>query len=139
MASTPAQLREGLRARLAAMDATLQTYVTAPAVDVLPCAFVGSLAAQYHTAMGNVPEWTATIWVLVSDSAPTPEAWADVDLFVAATGTLSVRAALEDTDRTLGGVAEDVVVDSSDGSSFYVTENGSYFGASFSCRILAAA
>ncbi len=137
MAATLAQMRAGLKTRLATISG-VQTYASRPAVPNLPCLFPGGVSnVIYHSAMGNgLAEWTFSVWALVSDAKPTEQAQADLDLYLDSTGTSSVRVAIEG-DGTLGGVVDDCVVDSSNGEAIYVTEQGSYYGAEFSIRVLA--
>lgn len=140
-AATLAQIRPALKALLASISG-LQTYAYLPALPDLPCAFVGAPRdVLYHAAMqSGLNEWTFSVWALVSNATPTEESQAQLDLFVSPNGTKSIKAALETTTglpQTLTGVVDDVVVDGCSGYSMYVTENGSYFGAEFTVRVLA--
>ena len=137
--ATLAQIRAGLQTRLATISG-IQTYAYLPALPTVPCAFVGGPRnIAYHEAMQNgLGEWTMVVWVLVSAAVPSVEAQTDLDAYVSPTGSLSVRQAIE-ADPTLGGVVADTSVDLSDGYSFYVTEQGSFFGAQFVVRVAAAA
>ena len=75
MAATLAQIRAGLKTRLATISG-VQTYSSRPALPQLPCLFPGGVAqVNYHSAMGNgLCEWTFTVWALVSDAKPTETA-----------------------------------------------------------------
>ncbi len=134
-----ADIRSGIEARLATI-AGVQTSDNRPATPEPPCLFPGGIQnVNYHSAMGNgLVEWTFTVWALVSSSLPTEESQADLDLYIDSTGASSVRAAIE-ADGTLGGVVDDCVVDSSNGEAIYVTDQGSFYGAEFTVRVLAGA
>ena len=54
------------------------------------------------------------------------------------TGTSSVRAALEDGDKTLGGLVDDLVVDGFDSNGLEEVGIGSYYGGTFTVRIIAS-
>ena len=138
--ATLAQIRSGLKTRLDTISG-LQTYAYLPATPTMPCAFVGSpREVEYHTAMQAGVQWGFSVWALVSNAQPTEASQTQLDLFVSPTGTTSIRAALETSTgipQTLVAVVDDVVVDSCQGYSFYVTEQGTYFGAEFTIRVLA--
>lgn len=53
-------------------------------------------------------------------------------------GPLSVRAALEDTDRTLGGLVDDLIVDSFDPGGLQEVGAVGYLGGTFAVRIYAS-
>jgi hypothetical protein len=138
--ATPAQIRAGLNTRLATITG-LQTYAYMPAQPQTPCAFVSGIdQVTYHDAMQNgLNTWLWKIVVVVSIASPSEEAQADLDTYVAATGTNSVRLAVEGSTppQTLGGFVAAVVVDSCTGSRYFVTESGAYFGAEFTVRVFA--
>lgn len=54
------------------------------------------------------------------------------------TGDQSVRAALEDGDRTLGGLVDDLIVDSFDPTGLQDVGLINYFGGIFTVRVMAS-
>ena len=54
------------------------------------------------------------------------------------TGTSSIRAVLEDGDKTLGGLVNDLVVDSFDPEGLQTTNFVGYYGGVFSVRVIAS-
>lgn len=54
------------------------------------------------------------------------------------TGAQSVRAALEDTDKTLGGLVNDLVVDSFDPNGLEEVGLVGYYGGTFAVRVIAS-
>lgn len=58
--------------------------------------------------------------------------------FANPTGALSVRAALEDTDRTLGGLIDDLVVDGFDPTGLQEVGLVNYYGGVFNVRVIAS-
>lgn len=58
-------------------------------------------------------------------------------LFASPTGAASVRAALEDGDRTLGGLVDDLIVDGFDPNGLQEVGLINYYGGVFSLRVMA--
>lgn len=54
------------------------------------------------------------------------------------TGTTSIRAALEDSDRTYGGLIDDLIVDSFDPDGLQEVGLVGYYGGIFATRVMAS-
>jgi hypothetical protein len=134
MAATIAQVMQGIEARLATIEG-LRTKDVTPDQISPPCAFVGVPPMDYRLTMGRASYLIKpTITVLVS------AAWDRVGQLKLAgyanpTGSTSVIAAIEG-DRTLGGIADDCVVD--DFEPLGMEEVGAigYYGGRFSMRVV---
>ena len=110
MASTPTQLKAGLKTALATISG-LRAYDYQP--DNLNTPFAWSVldGVVYHGAMkGGLVRHDFTVTVVVGRSA-VKQAQDLLDSYVAYDGAPSVRAALE-SDRTLGGVCQTLIVES---------------------------
>jgi len=114
------------------VSAYLLSSPTPPAVYV-----VGPGQVEYHRAMVNgLDNWTMLIQAtagLTTDQG----AQIRLDGFIGATGASSVKAAVE-SDRTLGGKAQDTVVQSCAGYQLYQTERGVFLGAEWTVLVLAS-
>lgn len=122
-APTLAQIREGLRANLATIGDDVQTSAyrlanpTMPSVQVL-----GPDEIEFHKTMQNGhDQWALTVMAfagLVSGIG----AQKVLDQFIPATGTRSVKAAIE-SDKTLGGLGVRAIVESCTGYREYAVGN----------------
>lgn len=111
MPATVSQVADGLKARLATVTG-LRTFSYQPEQVNPPVAFPVLESIDYHKAFGggNV-QMRFTIIVIVGRYLDRV-AHANLDGFLSYDGVTSLRAAIEG-DRTLGGVAQTLVMDSS--------------------------
>jgi len=111
MPATVSQVADGLKARLATVSG-LRTFSYQPEQVNPPVAFPVLESIDYHKAFGggNV-QMRFTIIVIVGRYLDRV-AHANLDGFLSFDGATSLRAAIEG-DRTLGGVAQTLVMDSS--------------------------
>jgi hypothetical protein len=108
MADKLDQIREGIKTALSTIEgvqvsAQFLSNPTPPAIHVFPP------SGQYHRAMGNGhTDWNLTVQAF---AAMTSDIGAQklLDKFIADAGPYSVRQAIE-ADGTLGGVADDTIV-----------------------------
>lgn len=109
MPATVSQVSDGLKARLATISG-LRTFSYQPEQLNPPVAFPIIESIEYHGAMkgGNV-RMRYTIMVIVGRYLDRV-AHANLDGYVSYGGATSLRAAIEG-DRTLGGVAQTLVMD----------------------------
>ena len=112
MPATPSQVKDGLKVRIETIPG-LRAFDYQPDQVNPPFAFPTLNEIRYHqTGMGSggvVMDFTITI---VVGRASERTAQDELDQYTAFSGTKSIRAALE-ADRTLGGVADDLIVNSS--------------------------
>jgi hypothetical protein len=112
MPATPSQVKDGLKVRIETIPG-LRAFDYQPDQVNPPFAFPTLDEIRYHqTGMGSggvVMDFTITI---VVGRASERTAQDELDKYTAFSGTQSIRAALE-ADRTLGGVADDLIVNSS--------------------------
>jgi len=107
--ATLADIRAGLATRLGTIrgvkaSAYMLANVTPPAVWVRPD------TVDYHrSSQGGMVEWTFAVQAVVG-TAGDRAAQETLDELIAPSGSRSVRAAIE-ADPTLGGVAQDTIVD----------------------------
>lgn len=110
MAATVSQIASGLMANLSTISG-LRTFAFQPEQLNPPFAFPVLTQVKYHGAMGGgdvVYEWTVHAIVgRYTDRS----AYQTLDGFISYDGATSLRAALE-SDRTLGGVAQTLLVSS---------------------------
>ncbi len=134
MAATLAEIRAGIAANLAAVyGVTVQTNAyalgnpTPPTIEVL-----GPEDVEYDQSLARgLDRWTLTVRGLVGDVADVG-AQVNLDLWIAGTGTDSVKAAIE-ADKTLGGKVESLWVESCTGYQIYQLDNrGTALGAEWS-------
>ncbi|WP_238323921.1 hypothetical protein [Salinispora pacifica] len=137
MATTIAQIMTGLKDRLGSI-AGLRAFDYAPDNPVPPCAFpLVPAIPSYREAMKRgtyiIP---FRIAVLTSGQLDRTGQKALAG-YADATGPTSIRAALEDTDRTLGALVNDLVVDSFEPSGLEDVGLAGYLGGTFSVRVIA--
>lgn len=135
--STLADVREGLRANLSSIPgAQVSAYVlsnpTLPTIWVRPAAEV----VTYHRAMGNgVENWTLLVQAYVGVPSDIG-AQKKLDEFLASAGASSVKAAIE-SDKTLGGSANDLAVQNCSGYLEYARPDGTTaLGAEWTVLVL---
>ena len=136
MSVTVAQIRSGIATNLATVtDVQVLAYVlsnpTPPAFAVFPA------ACDYNQAMARgLDRWTFTVQAIVS-AASDQDGQKQLDTYLAPTGSTSVRAAIE-SDRTLGGVVDNLVVTRVSGYQLYADERGANLGAEWSVEVWAS-
>ena len=121
-----AQIRQGLAANLAVLDGIqVSAYVlgnpTLPTVWVRPATAEG---IEYHRAFANgLENWTFTVQAFFASGISDIGAQQKLDELLASTGATSVKAALE-TDKTLGGLVKDLIVQTCTGYLEYGRPDG---------------
>lgn len=138
MAADLASIMEALGKRLDTVDG-LRGYGYSPDGLPVPCAFpLVPAIPSYQLAMRRgTYQLGFTVVVLVSaqlDRVGQPA----LARFANPTGQKSIRAALADGDRTLGGLISDLVVDSFDPDGLEPVGYGSYYGGTFAVRVYAS-
>lgn len=136
MATTAANIRAALASALEDLgecSGYLLSQPSPPAFEIEPA------GVEYDQAYNRgLHEWTFTVRGFVA-TATDIEAQKNLDVWLAATGTGSVKAAIE-TDLTLGGVVETLHVTSVSPPKTYSVAsmpNALYLGAEWTVRILA--
>ncbi|MEU5549204.1 hypothetical protein ABZ738_05495 [Micromonospora sp. NPDC047793] len=138
MAADLAAIMEALGKRLDTVD-ELRGFGYAPDGLPVPCAFpLVPAIPSYQLAMKRgTYQLSFSVVVLVSaqlDRIGQPA----LARFANPTGPRSIRAALSDGDRTLGGLVHDLVVDSFDPEGLEPVGYGSYYGGVFGVRVYAS-
>jgi hypothetical protein len=111
MAATASEVLTGLKNRLATISG-LKTFSYQPANIVPPLAYPVITQVNYHRAMGGgLVVFDCVVYVIVGRWTD-DRANADIDDYLAFSGTKSIRAAIEG-DETLGGKAQSLTVASS--------------------------
>lgn len=136
-APTLTQIREGIAANLATLQgcqvsAYMLANPTPPTVHVYP----GDI--EYDLAMGRgLDKWTLTVQAFVG-TVSDQGSQVKLDAFLAPSGALSVKSAVE-SDQTLGGLVSDLQVVSCSGYRVYARESGHppVLGAEWSVEVLA--
>jgi len=136
--STITELRDGLATRCATITGLASTG-TAPANLVPPYALVlpGSPLVQFDESLSDdgIDQYLFTVRVIVG-KVDEQGAQLTLDAYLSKTGTSSVRTALRG-DRTLGGKASDLRVQSVSKYGVFVINEASYLGAEFSVQVFA--
>ena len=132
-----AEIREGLRARLATIEG-LRAHAYWPKSISHPAAVVDLDNRTPHIRSGNgsLTRWRITV-LAGPASIVTDEGQATRDEYLAASGDRSVQAALEG-EKSLGGVASSLVVTSVDNGPILEWPPGTgayYWGGSVDCEI----
>lgn len=136
MANTVWQLMGGLKTRLATVDG-LNAYDHPFGNPTPPAAFPLIPAFNYRESMGRgtyVPEFRVAVLVGNQYDEASQKLLAEL---VSQTGDWSIRAAIE-ADKTLGGLAHDLVVDSFDPTGLEMAGFGGYIGGVFNVRVIAS-
>lgn len=136
MSDTLNELREAVKIALDTIP-DLQASAQFLANPTTPSAHVFPGEIEFHKAMGNGhADWHLTVQAFVTvlfDSG----AQKLLDKYIAEAGEYSVKAAIE-ADGTLGGVADDLIVESCSGYRVYPRPEGSpVLGAEWKVRIMA--
>lgn len=137
MTATIADLRAGLASNLQSIP-DVEVYEREGGVVNVPCIVVTTPTINYHRTFGNtgaMVEFQFTIMVLVDSASQEQQNW-DMDEYVDNGSTKSVRAAIE-SDRTLGGVADSLVVTAFRPLSDETVAGIGYWGGSFDVTVYA--
>lgn len=133
MTATITEVKQGLATRLATIP-NLRTFAYIPEQLNAPIAYPTLDNIAYHRTMAvAMTEMTFTITAVVC-KADSRSAQSQVDPYVSATGTYSVKAALEG-DRTLGGKVDDLIVNSAGGYTIINAEDGDYLAVDFNVTV----
>lgn len=133
MPATVSQVAEGLRARLATVTG-LRTFSYQPEQINPPVAFPVLDSVEYHGAMsGGDVRMRYMIFVIVGRYLDRV-AHSNLDGYLSYSGATSLRAAIEG-DRTLGGVAQTLVMDSGLSISALTVAEAEFLQVSFSVLV----
>lgn len=134
MTATVSQVKTGLATRLSTITG-LRAFNYQPDQLNPPIAFANLDSINYHRTMGPLAltEMQFTVSVIVARATERPAEHA-LDAYTSATGTSSVKAAIE-ADRTLGGVVDDLIVESATGIQTISANDGDYLGIEFLVRV----
>ena len=129
MTTTPTQIKEGLQVRLATITG-LRSYAYQPDNLNAPFAWPMLQSITYNGAMnGGMVTYVFTVSVVVGRSAERT-AQSALDGYIAYDGTTSIRAAIEG-DKTLGGVASTLIVESAGNISTMDGNDATYLMVDF--------
>lgn len=127
--TTVTQIKEGLQTRLATISG-LRSYVQQPDNNNAPFAWPMLESITYNGAMGGgLIIHTFTVSVVVG-RASERTAQNALDGYLSYAGATSVRAAIEG-DRTLGGVVQDLIVESASNISTLDANDTTYLMVDF--------
>ncbi len=130
-----ASLRTGLAANVSTVTGLACT-ATIPADIAPPFAMVLPTSKDFHGSFGtDFGEYAFTVRVLVGLPGDTG-AQLLLDDYLATSGTTSVKAAIE-SDRTLGGYADDLQVLRWSNYGVFQMNESTYLGAEFSVQVFA--
>lgn len=131
--ATVTQLRTGLATRLGTISG-LRAAAFMPDRISVPQAIVGEVEIDFDKTFGNqVDEYTFKVRVYASRATDRAGQKA-LDGYIVAAGASSIKAAIEG-DRTLGGVAETLRVESVTGYGVYEVGDALYLGAEFDVTV----
>jgi hypothetical protein len=133
MPATVSQVADGLKARLATVTG-LRTFSYQPEQVNAPVAFPVLESVEYHRAFGGGDvqmRWTV---IVIVGRYLDRVAHANLDGYLSYSGATSLRAAVEG-DRTLGGVAQTLVLDSSMSIGSLAIAEAEYLQVSFSVLV----
>jgi hypothetical protein len=133
MPATVSQVAEGLRVRLATVTG-LRTFSYQPEQVNPPVAFPVLESIDYHKAFGGGDVRMQFTIIVIVGRYVDRVAHANLDGFLSFSGATSLRAAIEG-DRTLGGVAQTLVMDSSLSISALAVAEAEYLQVSFSVLV----
>lgn len=133
--ATLIQIRTGLAARLDTISG-LEVYRRMPGSISPPCAAVGGPEIDYDNAFQRGgDDWTIPVRVYVSRADD--DAGQDaLDAYLAPTGAVSVKAAIEG-DGTLGGIVDSTRVTRFRGYGNYEIGGIMYLGGEWVCEVMA--
>lgn len=133
MTATITEVKQGLATNLATISG-LRTFAYQPDQLNAPIAFSSLDNILFHRTMRTaLTEMTFTVTVIVC-KADSRSAQAQVDPYVSATGSYSVKAAIE-SDRTLGGKVDDLIVNSAGAYQIISAEDGDYLSVDFNVTV----
>lgn len=129
MTATISQLRAGIATNLRTI-AGLRVFEEIPDNPTPPVAIVMLQGVTYHQAMVNgLTQYDFTVQLIVGRAAER-NAQRYLDLYSDVTGASSVKAAVE-SNRTLSGVAQDVVVTAMPNIGSIIVNDQTYLAADF--------
>lgn len=135
MTATVSAVKAGLATRLQTITG-LRTFNEQPAQVNAPIGFANLDAIVYHRTMRtSMVEMQFTVSVIVS-RADERTGMASVDAYTSPTGDKSVKQAIE-ADRTLGGIVDDLQVESATGVINVTAEDGDYLSVDFKVMVYA--
>lgn len=135
MTATITQIKTGLATRLSTVSG-LRTYNYQPDQLNPPMAFAMLESLNYHRTMRTaLTEMQFTVRVIVARATERPAEYA-LDTYTSATGAGSIKEAIEG-DRTLGGIVDDLIVESATGMQTITANDGEYLGIDFTVRVYA--
>ena len=117
MSTTVSQIRAGLATNLATVTGTqILSYQlanpTTPSIAIFPA------GTEYNQAFNRgTDKWTFTVQAIVS-VATDQNGQQQLDAYLAPSGATSIRSAIE-SDRTLGGVVQNLVVSAASGYTLF--------------------
>ena len=133
--TTVSQIKTGLAANLATVSG-LRAYAYQPDNVNTPFAWPLLDSIQYNGAMGGgLITHKFTVSVVVGRSAERT-AQTLLDGYLSYKGATSIRAAIE-SDRTLGGVVQDLIVESADNISTLEANDATYLAIDFVVTVYA--
>lgn len=133
MTATITQVKQGLANRLATITG-LRAFAYQPDQLNAPIAFPTLDNVLYHRTMRTaLTEMTFTVTLIVC-KADSRSAQSQVDPYISASGSQSVRAAIEG-DPTLGGVVDSLIVNSAGGYQIINAEDGDYLACDFNLTV----
>jgi len=133
--TTVSQIKTGLAANLATVSG-LRAYAYQPDNVNTPFAWPLLDSIQYNGAMGGgLITHKFTVSVVVGRSAERT-AQSLLDGYLSYAGTNSIRAAIE-SDRTLGGVVQDLIVESANNISTLEANDATYLAIDFVVTVYA--
>lgn len=133
MPATVSQVADGLKARLATVTG-LRTFSYQPEQVNPPVAFPVLESIEYHKAFGGGDvqmRWTV---IVIVGRYLDRVAHANLDGYLSYDGATSLRAAVEG-DRTLGGVAQTLILDSSISIGSLAIAEAEYLQVTFSVLV----
>lgn len=137
MAATIQQIMTGLKGRLATISG-LRAYDYAPDDPNPPCAFpLVPMIRSYRETMGHTSYVIPFQIVVLTGAQLDRSGQQRLAGYASQTGPTSIRAALEDTDPTLGGIVDDLIVDSFDPAGIQEVGLVGYYGGTFAVRVVA--
>jgi len=133
MTATITQVKQGLATRLATING-LRAFAYQPDQLNPPMALPTLDNVLYHKTMKTaLTEMTFTVTLIVC-KADSRAAQSQVDPYISATGSQSVRVAIEG-DPTLGGVVDSLIVNSAGGFQIISAEDGDYLATDFNLTV----
>lgn len=135
MAGVLSDLKKGLAERLRTVPG-LRVSAQIPEQVNPPMAVVTRSAVSYHGDMrGGLTEWTMQVQLLAGRMAD-QQAQRTIDGWLSWDGAQSVRAAIEG-DRTLGGVAQTLIVTDAEALTSIQVGDSEYLGVIFNVTVYA--